>query len=250
MRISLIAALVSASCAALFTPLSQAADTSLDDLQRQIDAAKAAKPKAGKKSTAASEQSATRTGKLILESDRSCRLNINGESKGSLEAGSAKVVSVPVGEQLVECIPAQGGKARQVVDVEANKQQVVTLAFARFTNADGGVLDSKTGLLWAADDNGGDIDWRDATQHCRSRGGSWRLPSRSELMSIYDSGSQQCGGDKCKVDKAIHLTNSWFWSNEQNGSSEAWFVALTHGGQRSHPLDIRPDLRALCVRRP
>lgn len=228
----------------MFTPLSHAADSSLDGLQRQIDTGKGSK-----KSAPAPGQSAN-TGKLVLEADRSCRLNINGEAKGSLEAGSAKVVSVDVGEQLVECIPAQGGKAKQVVDVEASKQKVVTLAFGRFTNADGGVLDSKTGLLWAADDNGGDIVWRDATQFCRNRGGSWRLPSRFELMSIYDSGSQQCGGTTCKVDKTIHLTNSAFWSNEQNGSSEAWVVHLFDGDHYSDPLVFRLYVRALCVRRP
>ena len=54
----------------------------------------------------------------------------------------------------------------------------------------GVVLDTTTNLMWAAKDNGENIDWHDAKKECENyRGGGytdWRLPTQDELLTLYD----------------------------------------------------------------
>ena len=51
------------------------------------------------------------------------------------------------------------------------------------------VLDTETGLMWAARDNGSDINWEDAKSYCENyRGGGykdWRMPTMDELHALY-----------------------------------------------------------------
>lgn len=60
-------------------------------------------------------------------------------------------------------------------------------------NDNGTVTDPKTGLMWAAKDNGQDIDWHGAKKYCENyRGGGykdWRMPTQDELYGLYESGS-------------------------------------------------------------
>lgn len=52
------------------------------------------------------------------------------------------------------------------------------------------VVDTKTGLMWAAADNGQDISWAEAKTYCETfRGGGyddWRMPTVDELEGLYD----------------------------------------------------------------
>ena len=65
-------------------------------------------------------------------------------------------------------------------------------------NGNGTVTDSKTGLMWAARDNGEDIDYEDARLYCKSfsAGGfsDWRLPDIEELKDLFDTGASKTGG--------------------------------------------------------
>ncbi len=71
----------------------------------------------------------------------------------------------------------------------------------------GTVLDTRTNLMWAAKDNGSDINWADAKSYCENyRGGGytdWRMPTQDELAGLYDSAVKRirtgCGLD-------VHLT--------------------------------------------
>ena len=62
----------------------------------------------------------------------------------------------------------------------------------RFIAYDNGtVFDMKTNLMWAAKDNGSDIEWQDAKFYCENyRGGGykdWRMPTLDELEGLYDA---------------------------------------------------------------
>jgi tetratricopeptide (TPR) repeat protein len=109
------------------------------------------------------------------------------------------------------------------------------------------------GLEWAESDNGADINWNKAKIYCASKGSGWRLPTVAELQSNYQSGqSTYCGkfNPKCNVASKSLLTGPWFWSNEPNGSSEAWYVTLVFGTRDTNRVGYLDFSRALCVRRP
>lgn len=107
------------------------------------------------------------------------------------------------------------------------------------------------GLEWAESDNDGSIDWNKAKSYCASKGRGWRLPTVAELQNSYRSGkTTRCGSYKCKVASKSRLTGVWFWSNEPNGSSEAWFVDLNDGNRDTNHVGGSASRRALCVRRP
>jgi len=84
----------------------------------------------------------------------------------------------------------------------------------------GPVLDTKTGLLWAAKDDGKGMDEQDAKAYFENyRGGGytdWRMPTVDELEAIYDHRSQNKQG--YHVTKLIDITGEWVWCSEGSDS--------------------------------
>ncbi len=102
----------------------------------------------------------------------------------------------------------------------------------RFIAYDNGtVLDTKTNLMWAANDNGKEINWKDAKSYCESyRGGGytdWRMPTQDELAGLYDSSITQINESNPR--KPLHLTelikatSCCPWANYIRGSEAASF---------------------------
>ncbi len=98
---------------------------------------------------------------------------------------------------------------------------------------DGTVLDAHTGLMWAASDNGEDINWYDAKKYCENYVGGWhtdwRMPTLDELAEIYNTGKeygQECclSCSKVKITGLIKLSCCCLWSSETDGSGAAHFV--------------------------
>jgi hypothetical protein len=94
---------------------------------------------------------------------------------------------------------------------------------------DGTVLDTRTGLMWAAKDNGSDINWQGAKSYCENfRGGGytdWRMPTQDELAGLYDKAktySSACGYD-AHLTELIRLTCTAPWASETRGSEAASF---------------------------
>ena len=86
----------------------------------------------------------------------------------------------------------------------------------RFTvNGDGTVTDNKTGLMWAASDNGADIDFEDGDRYCKSfaAGGfsDWRLPDIEELEALYDPKAKNTAG--LGITEKISLSACCPWSS-------------------------------------
>lgn len=88
---------------------------------------------------------------------------------------------------------------------------------------DGTVLDTRTNRMWAAKDNGSQINWPDAKFYCENyRGGGytdWRMPTSDELAELYDSSKSYqstCGYD-VHLTKLIHLTCWCAWASETDG---------------------------------
>ncbi|MCX5829153.1 MAG: caspase family protein [Deltaproteobacteria bacterium] len=96
----------------------------------------------------------------------------------------------------------------------------------RFIAYDNGtVLDTKTNLMWAARDNGSNINWYDANKYCKNyRGGGysdWRLPTGDELVALEFFDKR--GG---LTTDTIKITDTWMWTPETRGSEAAIFSLL------------------------
>ena len=120
---------------------------------------------------------------------------------------------------------------------------------------DGTVLDTRTGLMWAAEDNGSDIDWPSAKKYCENfRGGGysdWRMPTQEELAGLYDQSESRralCGYDIHVATELIAISCYALWASETPGSETAHFPF--YFGFRYWSLPSKPagDCRALPVR--
>ncbi|MBN1828000.1 MAG: DUF1566 domain-containing protein [Deltaproteobacteria bacterium] len=119
---------------------------------------------------------------------------------------------------------------------------------------DGTVLDMRTNLMWAAQDNGSDINWHDAKHYCENYSGgvytNWRMPSQVELSRLYNSSkiyrTTQWSND-VHLTKLIQLSACCPWASETRGSDAASFQ-FTGGSRFWHPQFIITNNRALPVR--
>ncbi|MHB8137454.1 MAG: surface-adhesin E family protein [Smithellaceae bacterium] len=119
------------------------------------------------------------------------------------------------------------------------------------------VLDTKTNLIWAAKDNGRDVNWYEAENYCVNyRGGdytNWRMPTKNELAGLYDKNNPKHQACYPKYD--IYLTNlidlscCCPWSSEAADSEAAYFNfdhGRWHWDEQSN--DVKKMYRVLCVR--
>ena len=125
--------------------------------------------------------------------------------------------------------------------------------FIAYSN--GTVLDTKTNLMWAAKDNGSDINWANAKSYCKNyRGGeykNWRMPTQNELAGLYDNVKPKAYMAACGVDvyltELIHPTCNWVWASETRGSDAAYFN-LSDGHRPFTPASSGTRMRVLPVR--
>lgn len=120
----------------------------------------------------------------------------------------------------------------------------------------GTVLDARTNLMWAAKDNGSDINWANAKSYCENyRGGGysdWRMPTQDELEGLYDEDKTQRNehvrDSPLHLTKLIHLTDCCPWASETRGSVAGIFL-FSHGIPSWHLSSSGGSIcRALPVR--
>jgi hypothetical protein len=126
-------------------------------------------------------------------------------------------------------------------------------ADGRFTAYDDGtVLDTQTGLMWAAKDNGADINWQNAESYCENyRGGGytdWRMPTQDELAGLYDkSKSYRAGNYSVRLTQWIELTACCPWASDVYYLVAAYFH-FGHGSRDWDTPSYSNRARALPVR--
>jgi Protein of unknown function (DUF1566) len=103
--------------------------------------------------------------------------------------------------------------------------------------------------MWAAKDNGSNINWANAKSYCENyRGGGysdWRMPTQDELAGLYDGAVT--GKNGYKLTNLIELTRCCPWASETRGSDAARF--RFNNGRRYWSLQPNDgDRRALPVR--
>ena len=100
------------------------------------------------------------------------------------------------------------------------------LASDRFVdNGDGTVTDTKSGLMWASQDNGVPVNWPDAMDYCENLQTAgyedWRMPTLAELSSLYNPNTQNKNG--YHTIGLITTTAQSCWSAETRGDSAGRF---------------------------
>jgi hypothetical protein len=142
-----------------------------------------------------------------------------------------------------------------IVTLEEKKEKEGRIAeddsFIAYDN--GTVLNTRTNLMWAAKDNGADINWQAAKNYCENyrAGGytNWRMPTRDELAGLYDKGKSYNAvcGHVAHLTELIVLTCTWFWASETQGSEAAYFH-VGGGPGYWHSQTYTYGYRALPVR--
>jgi len=108
--------------------------------------------------------------------------------------------------------------------------------------SNGTVLDTRTNLMWAGEDNKFGISWTDADSYCENYrvGGytDWRMPTIDELEGLYEIGYYK---------NLIQITGWYVWASETY-SSDAAIFHFTGGGRGWLPQSGGLGTRALPVR--
>ena len=129
----------------------------------------------------------------------------------------------------------------------------------RFIAYDNGtVLDTKTNLMWAAKDNGSDINWQDAKFYCENYHGGgykdWRMPTLDELEGLYDASKSHPAA--CYGRNSIHVATELIditcfcpWASETSETTgEADFFDFGPGIRSGFASQLTRFSRALPVR--
>jgi hypothetical protein len=111
--------------------------------------------------------------------------------------------------------------------------------------------------MWAAKDNGSDINWANAKSYCENyrRGGytDWRLPTQDELAGLYDANKSQQADCSSSYQNhvatdLIHLTCFYLWASKTNGSAGAAYFHFINGKPYWDHQSTDTSNRALPVR--
>ena len=121
--------------------------------------------------------------------------------------------------------------------------------------SDGTVMDTGSGLMWAAKDNGEDMNWQDAKRYCENYLGggytNWRMPTQDALERLYDKSKtyKSTSGEDVHLTELIHLTYTDIWAVDTRHSflrhlaayfnyfygSPSW-APIVNGGGRALPV--------------
>ncbi|UCD30893.1 MAG: DUF1566 domain-containing protein [Desulfobacterales bacterium] len=109
----------------------------------------------------------------------------------------------------------------------------------------GVVHDKKTGLEWYAGPDRA-TNWNEAkewVENLNVAGGSWRMPTREELRTLYKNGA----GVR-NMTPLLKTTGWGVWSGETRDSSSAWGFDFSQGLERWFSQDISYNERGFAVR--
>ena len=157
--------------------------------------------------------------------------------------------------ELAPGAPDAAKVREEIYKLEYRAEEEARVRNRFIANSNGTVLDTQTGLMWAARDNGVNINWANAKSYCENyRGGGysdWRMPTLNDLAGLYDASKSYKTDCVDSVDvhltELIHLTCTWVWTSETRGS-DAETAGFLYG---RHILKNRLDhyaMRALPVR--
>lgn len=188
---------------------------------------------------------------LTLTTDAPARIELDGKSVGQLLPGATLRLETGGGAHTIIAIPASGGAPwRKAISVPAVLSIPMRAHIRRIEIQSSGMwTDDRTGLTWAAADNGSGVTVSQAHSYCRqlATGGfhDWRLPEIDELQTIFGGPSDERG---FRVVAPLKLSG-WAWSATRgNEPAENWSLDLGDGARASVAAGDAGLNRALCVR--
>lgn len=111
------------------------------------------------------------------------------------------------------------------------------------------VLDSQTGLMWALQDNGEEVDWYGAEKYCEEfdAGGhtDWRLPDIKELATLFTKGKKNKDG--YFIAAPFKVSDCCMWSSDTSMEGASIF-SYKSGKKPFGYMQDKYQLRALPVR--
>ncbi len=82
----------------------------------------------------------------------------------------------------------------------------------RFEKKNDCYRDTKTGLEWSKESAPKKLNWDDANAWCQGLGAGWRLPTRTDLLSIIDNSFH----NPCTALPGMAGSFSHYWSSSTN----------------------------------
>ena len=111
------------------------------------------------------------------------------------------------------------------------------------------LMDKETGLMWPVQDNGSDIGWPDAKEHCEKFNlggyGDWRMPTQDELASLYQLEAAEVSD--YYIIPEIKITACCLWAEDTKQAKVASFDFEYGNKDWGYPLST-VDARVLPVR--
>ena len=80
----------------------------------------------------------------------------------------------------------------------------------------------------------GKMTWEEAKGACASLGEGWRLPTRVELLLMYEN-KDVVGG----------FANDYYWSSTESSSNYAWLQDFKYGNQSNYNKYTKCNVRAV-----
>lgn len=192
---------------------------------------------------------------LVINADAAGTLLVDGTAAGAVSPQLPLRLPLTAGEHQLEITAASGGDPwRKLVLVTSGDPTIlaVPLRFHRLraeVTRLGYWRDERSGLHWAATDNGSGVTVSQARSYCQqlATGGfhDWRLPTIDELQPLFGGDVDDRG---FRPVAPLKLTG-WAWSaSEGREPAENWTLDFGDGARASVAAGDAGLNRALCVR--
>jgi len=195
---------------------------------------------------------------VLFVADAESRLLADGVELGILPAGEKRRVVLRTGDHWIKArsVRFPGALWDRVISVREDDARPIEIKMLksirdlhRHERQTKTYRAPKSDLMWARQDNGGDVRWDQAVAHCEQLvlGGyeDWRLPSLEELRTIRALWSVAT----FKILGGISLTACCPWSADlAEGEGKAWNFNFVHRRPFLGHVENSFGSRALCVR--